>query len=56
MTARILEYTPTETDNLDLSNSPAHPVALDKVRAARKARRSVQGYFFYTLGAGPNSA
>ena len=56
MTARVLEYTPIETDNRDLPNSSAHPVALDTVRAARKARRAVQGYFFYTLDAGPTSA
>jgi hypothetical protein len=56
MTARVLKYTPIETDDRELPSSCAHPVALDKVRAARKARRAVQGYFFYTLGAGPTSA
>ncbi len=52
MTARVLKYVPSEASNRTPRGSEAHPIRLDEARAARKARRAVQGFFFYSLYAG----
>ena len=56
MTARVINYPPSETRDRTSRESEAHPINLDEARAARKARRAVQGFFFYSLYAGQNSA
>jgi len=56
MTARILSYTRAETENRAAHDDDAKPVALDDVRAAQKARRTTQGQFFYSDGAGQSPA
>lgn len=56
MTARVLDYTASEASNGTSRGSEAPPIILDEARAARKARCAVQGFFFYSLYAGQNSA
>jgi len=56
MTARVLRYTPSETEYRARCEAVAQPVKLDEARDARKARRAVQGFFFYSLNAGQNLA
>ncbi|MGI9390195.1 MAG: hypothetical protein ACR2O1_09085 [Boseongicola sp.] len=56
MTARILNYTSAETEDRNPRKNKCVPVALDEARAARKERRAVQGYFFYSQGGELTSA
>ncbi len=52
MTARVLKYTSAEAGEPKVHENNAKPVALDQVRTARKVGRTLQGQFFYSLGAG----